>query len=377
MNRRIFIQSAVAFAPAALTRLQAQSSTERKTKHVVLFTSDGVRWQDLFTGIDPKLMRQKRAGMDDAAALEEQLWRPTPDERRKALMPFFWNALVPKGILFGNVSKGSSMQVTNRYRVSYPGYSEILTGRAQDNVIQGNDSIQNPTPSFLQFLKRKQHLKTDQVAVFASWNNFHYSAENRPGDIFVNAGYEASSLPKNSLKTEEFNKLQFEARFIADSSRHDAFTFGLAKEYLEKIQPEHLFISFDETDDWAHSRRYDQVLKSLQYFDQALKELWTYLQSSPKYANSTTLVITTDHGRGGTLEDFSDHGPDIPGDQQIWAAFIGPDTPAAGEATNTATCYQRDIAPTILELLGFDSREYTGVQGKPLPQVTGDGDRKQ
>lgn len=316
-------------------------------------------------------MNQKRAGMGDAAALQKQLWRPTPEERRQALMPFFWKTLVPKGILFGNVSKESSMQVSNRYRVSYPGYSEILTGRAQDDVIKGNDSIQNPTPSFLQFLKRKQHLKTDQVAVFASWDNFHYSAENAPGDIFVNAGYEASSLPQSSPRTEELNRLQFEARFIADSSRHDAFTFGLAKSYLEKIQPEHLFISFDETDDWAHSRRYDRVLESLQYFDHSLQDLWTYLQSSPKYANSTTLVITTDHGRGGSLEDFSDHGPKVPGDDQIWAAFIGPDTPRTGEATNAGVCYQRDIAPTILDLLGFDYRQYAGAQGKPILKAIG------
>ncbi|HEY1215722.1 MAG TPA: alkaline phosphatase family protein [Bryobacteraceae bacterium] len=369
MNRRTFIQSAAALAPMTLTRLQAQPGAGHKTRHIVLFTSDGVRWQDLFTGIDPNLMNRKRAGMDDAGTLQKQLWRVTAEERRKALMPFFWNTLVPKGILFGNVSKGSSMQVTNRYRVSYPGYSEILTGRAQDDVIKGNDSIQNPTPSFLPFLKQTQHLKTDQVAVFASWDNFHYSAENQPGDIFVNAGYEASSLPKDAPKTEEFNKLQFEARFVADSSRHDAFTFGLAKSYLEKLQPEHLFISFDETDDWAHSRRYDRVLESLQYFDRTLQELWTYLQNSPKYTNSTTLIITTDHGRGSTLEDFSDHGPKVPGDEQIWAAFIGPDTPATGEATNTETCYQRDIAPTILDLLGFDYRQYTGVQGKPIPKV--------
>lgn len=369
MTRRTFIPAAAAIAYAAQSQLHAAAA--RKTKHIVLFTSDGVRWQDLFTGIDPKLMHQKTAGMSDVQALEKQLWRPTPQERREALLPFFWKTLVPQGILFGNVAKGSSMQVSNRYRVSYPGYSEILTGRAQDDAIKGNDPIQNPTPSFLQFLKHQQHLTKEQVAVFASWDNFHYSSENTRGDIFINAGYEKSPLPNNSPWTDKFNQLQFDARFTEDSSRHDAFTFGLATQYLEHMQPEHLFISFDETDDWAHSRRYDRVLESLQYFDRALHNLWSYLQNSPKYANQTTLVITTDHGRGSTLADFSNHGPDVPGDQQIWAAFIGPDTPAIGEARNTGTCYQRDIAPTILELLGFDYRQYTGVAGKPLRQVLG------
>lgn len=367
MNRRTFFPTAAALASVAAQNLLARAPmNQRATKHIVLFTSDGVRWQDLFTGIDPNLMNAKEAGMDEAAELRKELWRPTPQERREALMPFFWKTLVPQGVLFGNVNKGSSVQVTNRYRISYPGYSEILTGRAQDEVIKGNEDIQNPTPSFLQFIKQKEHLRPEQIAVFASWENFQYSAESLPGALFVNAGYRRSDLPKNSARTNELNQLQFDARFVPDSSRHDAFTFGLAMEYLDKLMPEHMYISFDETDDWAHERRYDHVLQSLQFLDRSLHNLWTYLQASPKYRGTTTLVITTDHGRGSTLQDFSDHGPKVPGDDQIWAAFIGPDTPATGEAVKTAAYYQRDIAPTILDLLGFDYREYTGVQGKPV-----------
>jgi len=311
-------------------------------------------------------MGQKAAGMGDAKALEKSLWYPDPKQRREALMPFLWKTLVPQGVLLGNVALGSSMQVSNRYRVSYPGYSEILTGRAQDDVIRGNDPVQNPTPSFLQFLKEKQHLRAEQVAVFASWDNFHFSAENKPGDIYINAGYEKSRLPENSSWTGQLNRLQFDARYIEDSSRHDAFTFELGLEYLRNVQPEHLFLSFDETDDWAHDHRYDRVLESLQYLDRSLEKLWSYLQNSSKYANSTTLVLTTDHGRGDTIASFSDHGPDVPGDDQIWAAFVGPDTPAVGEAQNVPQAYQRDIAPTILEILGFDYREYTGVAGQPI-----------
>lgn len=366
MNRRNFIQAA-----AALTAAAQWAGAEQQSKHIVLFTSDGVRWQDLFTGIDASLMNQKKAGMADVPELQKRLWRPTAEERREALMPFFWKTLIPKGIVLGNAAKSSPIEVSNRYRVSYPGYSEILTGRAQDDVITGNDPVQNPTPSFLQFLKQKQKLSADQVAVFASWDNFHYSAENQRGALYINAGYDISKLPEASPMTEKLNQMQFDARYISDDSRHDAFTFGLAMEYLKKVQPEHMFISFDETDDWAHSRRYDRVLESLQYFDRSLKTLWDYLQSTPRYADSTTLVITTDHGRGSTLQDFSDHGPDVAGDQMIWAAFIGPGIPATGEAKSSAPCYQRDIAPTILDLLGFDYRQYAGVKGKPIAEVTG------
>ncbi|HEY3838325.1 MAG TPA: hypothetical protein VGL72_17220, partial [Bryobacteraceae bacterium] len=358
MRRRDFLAAAMA-APAF-------GAARRKSRHIVLFTSDGVRWQDLFIGIDPELMHEKSAGMGTGTgpeALRSELWKPTPEERRAALMPFFWNTLVPRGMIFGNVNKGCSMQVSNRYRVSYPGYSEILTGRRQDDVIKGNDEVRNPTPSFLQFLKEKAHLQKEQVAVFASWNMFHWIAESRPGDLFINAGYESSPLPKNSEIVTLVNRLQRDARYLDSSSRHDAFTFELAMEYLAKVQPEHLFISFDETDDWAHDRRYDQVLRSLQYLDHSLKTLWEFLQRSPKYRDSTTLVVTVDHGRGSTLKDWSDHGPKVPGDEQIWAAFIGPDTPAKGEIAECPTHYQRDIAPTILSLLDVNASEYPGLEG--------------
>jgi hypothetical protein len=74
----------------------------------------------------------------------------------------------PSGVVLGNLTKGSSVQVTNRYRVSYPGYSEILTGRVQDDAIRGKDPIQNPTPSFLQLVKDGWNLRREKVAVFGS-----------------------------------------------------------------------------------------------------------------------------------------------------------------------------------------------------------------
>ncbi len=114
----------------------------RDTRNIILITADGLRWQDLFGGMDPMLKDQKSAGMDGAAALKAKLWRATPEERRNALMPFFWTTLAPKGVVLGNVKKQSSVRVTNTYRVSYPGYSEILTGRAQDEAIRGNDAVQ-------------------------------------------------------------------------------------------------------------------------------------------------------------------------------------------------------------------------------------------
>lgn len=304
-----------------------------------------------------------------APQLRDRLWKPQPEDRRMALLPYFWGTLAPAGIVLGNVAKGSSVQVTNRYRVSYPGYSEILTGRAQDDAIHGNDPVQNPTPSFLQFVRQQWDLPKEKVAVFGSWEMFHYIAESHRGEIFVNAGYEASGVPAGNSRVDELNKLQMQARYLDDSARHDAFTFGLAMEYLKSVQPRLLHVAFDETDDWAHARRYDRVLDSLQFLDDALRELWTWVQSAPAYRDSTTLIVTCDHGRGSTLDDWHGHGDDVKGADQIWIAGVGPDTPATGESTGASAFYQRDIAPTVLALLGVDAGKYPGMLGKPIHPI--------
>ena len=97
----------------------------KRTKNVILMTADGLRWQDLFTGMDPMLR-------DKAGALKDSMWKDSAEQRRLALMPFFWGELASRGVVLGNVNKNSSVKVTNGMRVSYPGYSEILTGRPQD-----------------------------------------------------------------------------------------------------------------------------------------------------------------------------------------------------------------------------------------------------
>jgi hypothetical protein len=316
--------------------------------------------------MDPMLKDQKSAGMEGAAALKAKLWRDTPEERRKALMPFFWGTLAPKGVVLGNENKRSSVRVTNAYRVSYPGYAEILTGRAQDEAIRGNDAVRNPTETVLEFLRRKLGLASSQVALFGSWEMFQLIGEHAPGAIVINAGYRHYDGPHNSARMRELSTLQFEVLSPWTEERHDYITFEMALEYLRTAKPRVLHIAFDETDDWAHDKRYNRVLDAIGYLDRCLQKIWQTIGKLPEYRGKTTLVVTSDHGRGGTLTDWDSHGKDVPGAQQIWMAIVGPDTPARGEIENSGEVFQRDIAPTILELMGVDYREYAGVLGKPV-----------
>jgi Sulfatase len=321
------------------------------TRNVILVTADGLRWQELFRGLDPLLANEKSVSMDPAS--KDAANRRARFATRESLLPFFWNTLAKNGTVLRDVN------VTNAYRVSYPGYSEILTGRASDDVIKGNDPIQQPNETVLEFLKRKLSLSKDRVALFSSWDHFHYIAEHIPGTIFINAGYQ--DLPSSP----DLSRLQKITPTPWDEARHDSFTFELALEYLKSAKPRVLFISFDETDDWAHARRYDRVLDMIANFDTFLNRLWTTIQSMPEYRDSTTLIVTSDHGRGSTLADWSSHGSKVEGADKIWLAILGPDTPAAGEIRDHAE--QRDITPTIIKLLGLNPADYKGATGSPIP----------
>ena len=86
--------------------------------------------------------------------------------------------------------------------------------------------------------------------------------------------------------------------------------------------------------------------------DANLESLWNELQSRPEYRGSTTLIVTTDHGRGDPPRGWCDHGAKTPGSEAIWMAMIGPDTPPLGERTNTPLVTQGQVAATIAALLG-------------------------
>jgi hypothetical protein len=345
--------------PALLLTLLAPIVFAADTRNVILVTADGLRWQEVFHGIDPLLAREKSAGMEKAEDRRKKYERPTERERREALMPFFWTKIAPRAAVFSNV------KVTNRYRVSYPGYSEILTGHSSDDVIQGNQAIRNPNETVLEFLKRGLKLAQEQIALFASWETFRQIGEHTEGSITLNAGYQPIEN-SHAPRLRELSQLQFHVLSPWDEARHDYITGAMALEYMRAVKPRMLYVSFDETDDWAHDHRYDRVLDSIAEFDGFLERLWNQIESMKEYRGHTTLIITSDHGRGSTLADWSDHGRRVEGADKIWLAVIGPDTRAAELADPIE---QRDIAPTIVRLMGLDPASYKGVTGKAIAAV--------
>jgi hypothetical protein len=322
--------------------------------NVILITLDGVRAAEIFGGLDVEILRStlaKDAKLEDQPAYK-RFFAATAQERREKLMPFFWRELMAKhGSIAGNAALQSTVTLTNTHRFSYPGYSEILTGEAHDDVIKSNDRVQNPYRTVLEEIKERLSLPAAAVAAFGSWEVFNEISEHTPGTITINAGYER--LDTSDPAAIELSRMQFETPTAWDSARYDAYTFYLAMSHLRTARPRALYLAFDETDDWAHDRRYDRVLDALARTDGYLKELWTWLQSQPEYQR-THILITTDHGRGRTTKDWNTHGAKIDGAQETWMAFISPAMTRRGEWRDHAPLHTNQAAATAASWIGVD-----------------------
>ena len=288
--------------------------------------------------------------------------------RREKLMPFFWGEWMRHhGSVAGNPQKGSSVRLANRLLFSYPGYSEILTGQARDDLITSNDKVLNPNPTVLEFLRRKMALPQKQVAAFASWDVIGVAVQHEAGAIFTNTGYETYTHPDPIIQS--MSRLQFESLTPWDTVRHDEITFRLAMAHLKTHRPRVLYLSLGETDDWAHDKRYDRVLAAIARFDNFFKELWNWLQNEVQYRNNTTLLITTDHGRGNISLNWHSHNAKIKDAKNTWLAVISPDSPLRGEWTGGEPVIMDQIAATLCRFVGLDYSEQNPKAGKPIARI--------
>lgn len=335
----------------------AYTQENRKTENVILITLDGLRWQEVFNGADSALFRQQSYLKDNH--IQTKYWRDNLSERRAALLPYFWTTLAQSGQLYGNRTLGCKVNVTNQQWFSYPGYNEILTGKADDVRVTSNDKVYNPNPNVLEFINAQPSYK-GKVAAFSSWDVFPYIINDKRSGIYVSTGNFSVKDSKLSDSEILINQLLTAVPNPLGEVRLDAFTFYLGMEYLKKNKPRVVYFAFDETDDFAHSGEYGAYLNSAHYTDRFIGELWTYLQSDPQYKDKTTLIITTDHGRGTDTESWKHHGRKVDAADQIWIALIGPDTKAVGEVKEDCQLYQNQVAKTMAAFLGLDWTLATG-----------------
>lgn len=274
------------------------ASSQDKDQKLIIITTDGFRWQELFMGMDEKIAENKAFNQNDSADLFKRYHDDTEEGRRKKLLPFIWGTIAVEGQIYGNRKYSNKVNNANPFWFSYPGYSEILTGNV-DTLINSNEYKHNPHSSLLEFYHK---------------------------------------LPT------------FKGRVVECL---DVFTHYQAFHYLTTKKPKVLYISYGETDEFAHHGDYKFYLDAAHQFDKWIGEIWSWVQLDPDYKNKTTLLITTDHGRGDIKkEEWTSHGTEIQDASEIWFGVIGPKVKALGEMKSNQQVYQEQLAQTAASLTG-------------------------
>jgi len=331
-----------------------------KTRNVILVIADGVRWQEVFTGADPTLLN---------ADLKARYWDEDPVVRRGKLFPFLWQTVASQGQIYGNQEKGSIARVTNNLSFSYPGYNEMASGVA-DPRIDSNEYGPNPNVTVFEWLNTRPGF-AGKVEVFGTWATFADIFNGTRSRLPIRSGATLVDANDHSPQGALLNELYRTTTRIEGDDPYDSFLHIVVRERLRVHRPRVMFIGYGDTDTWQHMGRYGAFLETAHSFDAYLAELWAQLQSIPTYKDQTTLIISTDHGRGSGPSEWRNHGVDQKGSDAIWIAVIGPDTKPLGERQASAVVTQSQIASTIAALVGEDFQSFNPKAAPPLREVLG------
>ncbi len=339
-------------------------AADLRTRNVIMITVDGLRWQEVFRGAESLLLNSTNGGVGNVDRVRTAFWRDTEAERRAPLLPFFWSTIARQGQLYGNTNRGSSAQVTNGRKFTYPGFNEIFTGFADDRI-NSNAKRDNPNVTVFEWLHRKPAFAGRAVA-FANWDTHLFIFNARRSGIPTWTGYTNTLefVPGSPLALIE--QLHRDITPLWPDMDFDAFYLNALLEYLPEKKPRLVWLGLSEPDEWAHEGRYDHYLFSAHRMDSYLRRLWETLQSMPEYRDQTTLIVAPDHGRGSGPTEWRNHGAAVDGAENIWLAILGPDTPPLGERTDLGPVFQNQIAATLAALLGEDYGAAVPRAGKPI-----------
>ncbi len=328
---------------------------------VVVVTLDGFRFQEMFGGADEAYFKRDAKGVIDPAA--KKYAGETAEARRALLMPFMWNVIAKQGQIFGDPAQQSRSHVTNGLWFSYPGYNEMLSG-APDPRVDSNNKLPNPNVTVLEWLNGRPGF-AGKVSGFGAWDVLPFILNTERSHLRVGSGF-TPVLDPRTAREREINQFAADLPPYWSYGTFDAPMVDAAIEELKSRRPRVLYIMLGEGDEWAHEGRYDLYLDATRRADRFIERIWTTLQSLPDYRGRTTLLVTTDHGRGATIKDWSDHGKDVPAAEDTWMAALGPEVPPLGVRKNV-TVTTSQFAATIAAVVGQDFHAALPKTAPPLP----------
>lgn len=276
-----------AIAPTPVRAVPAvDAATLTRKARVILVTLDGARWQQV---------------LDPDGPLKHTL---AAARANGAILP-------------GRIS--------GRIALSLPGYQAIALGHATDCEANTCPRVTEETVS--EALARQLPGK---VATFGSWARLQRSATARDGSVHVDLPEEG---PNGGVRWE--------------NARLDAVTAPRALAYWVAERPRFLHLALLDMDELAHARDGDGVTAALAAADVTIGRLLAEIAALPADERAlTTVLVTTDHGRGWGPMSF-DHSP-FGASRTLFLLAIGDPVRGGGGAFT-----QAQLRPTIERLFGL------------------------
>lgn len=314
---------------------------------VVLVVLDGVRWQDVFLGVDPELARATMLPAKEVVPVEE-------------LVPNLHRLATADGAAFGGPEVGEAMFASGPNYVSQPGYIEIFSER-RPTECRSNRCAATTEPTLVDAIANATN---GSVAVVSSWEVIAKAATASPADLVMSAG-QARGENQSQLRVNEQAKRALEMGRIAAAwpghgeYRPDRYTAEVALAYLEARRPRFLFLGLGDTDEYAHMGDYRGYLRALHAADATIGQLLETLDRMGDEGRHTTVLVTTDHGRERA---FMSHGGFAPESSRVWM-IAGGNVRPLGLVALEAPAHLYDVGPTVRALMGLPPSE---GEGRPL-----------
>ncbi|MCP2338161.1 alkaline phosphatase family protein [Actinomadura rupiterrae] len=311
---------AVALSPAATsaaapapTAPRALAQPAPSNRHVVVFGTDGTRWDKVLAYDTPTIKSLISAGYATPSWLYAQPMAPT---------------------------------------LSGPGWSTNLTGvwpdkhKVVDNAFTGNQIAQYP--DFLTRIKTANSAFRTYAAV--DWKPI--------GTYILGAGVDRKDVLDGDTDG-----------YPGD----DAKIANTASAYIRDTGPDASFVYFGNVDEAGHqyggaSTQYRTAVETV---DKQIGQVISAIKSRPTYASEQWLfVVTTDHGH----TDAGGHGGNTPEERRSFVVAAGPGVP---HTTPPITGKNVDIAATALDYLGIarpsalDGQDVTTASSDPFDTLAG------
>jgi len=323
---------------------------------IVIVTLDGVRWHEVFDGVDSALARERGLPAEAVVGAAE-------------LMPNLHAIIDTHGVALGAPNHGATISASGPNFVSLPGYAELLSGR-RGTACHDNQCPGAGTRTIIDELAAGSTLARPDVAVVTSWAEIARVASVDAPSALISSGRHGGATRAEFARDAEERELLLRGEAAGPAPgngdfRPDALTADLAIHHLQAHPTRFLFVGLGEPDEYGHQGNYAGYLDALRRADTRIAEIDADLQRLAARGTRTALFITADHGRA---DSFNEHGSKFPESARVWLVASGSALRTGGLLAAPSERRLADVAPTMREIAGLPS-DRDAAAGTPLVEL--------